>query len=147
MEAAQQYTELWHPPKADKTPEHKEDPVLMALSWWHHPCTQQKLRLSSADQKPWLAMQQLYSNSMPQPCQQSAIPRSHPLTIYGVKSSHWPGCPPQPSSVPTALGKVTANISKCFNTARCSLCLCPCSRTAKHFSKQTSRDATSTVNL
>lgn len=39
-------------------PRAEGSPVLMTLAWWHHPCTQQRLRLNSAEQKPWLAAQQ-----------------------------------------------------------------------------------------
>lgn len=150
--ATQQYSLMlnWHFPKVDKTLEQK-DPLMVTLSWWHHPCTQQKLRLNSAEQKPWLATQYLYSNSTlhhPLPCHQSAIPRSNPLTIYGVKSYHWPCCPPQPSSVPTTVGRVTANISECFQHCTMQPQPVPCGRKPKHLSKHPEMHrATSRINL
>lgn len=48
------------------------------------------------------------------PCAPSAIPGSDPLTVYGVRSHPWPCSSLQSSSEPSALGRVTANISQCF---------------------------------
>lgn len=128
----------WHFPKVGKTPEQKEAPVLMTLSWWHHPCTQQKLRLHSAGQKSWLATQGLYSNSTP------LCPICHPREW--PSDSVWGEKPPLALLLtPVQLRALSTGQSHCkhlpvLSTLLCAPCACELAA-GDHLSKQTSRDA------